>query len=369
MAKKLSFFIFFAALLPAYSLSQTLIDVYTSNRFIALLIFPFFIFFKPAKNFILDYPTALLWIIIFFMGGYAVLAIIENRNFLIYFGYVLAFLYITLLFNLIKINNIFFIKFMKIFFVLNLVYTFIQILLLNIGLGGLAMLHSNLPAQSDYSIPLFIVEPFYRYTGLFNESSPFAFYLAICHAFFVVFNENKYKKMALILLLFSGSKAGYLYLLIFYYVFSKSQSIKYLLRSVLLLFLIIFIYFFDDLSGFSPGEFASLIQRQEVLFNSEVQISLWGVDLGSTSEGELGLDFISIFLSGFGMVGLTGAFFLFVLFYRSVENHKRHLFIPPLFIGLLSSGSLLIFQYSLLFASLYCCHLQGQGKGRFQYEI
>ena len=366
MYKILSFFVFFAALLPAYSISQSLIDIYISNRFIALLALPLFIFLKPAKNFIIDYPTVLLWIIIYFVSGYALLAIIENRSYLIYSGYVLAFLYIALLFKLINLNKNIFLKFMKIFILLNLIYTLIQVLLLNVGLGGWAMVHSNLPAQSDYSIPIFIMEPFYRYTGLFNESAPFAFYLAICHAFFVIFNGRKYQNMALILLIFSGSKAGYLYLLIFYLGFSKSHAIKYVLRCSLLLFLIIFIYFYDQFSNFSPGEFASLIQRQEVLFNNELKISLLGIDLGSTSEGELGLDFFSIFSSGFGMVGLVGIFCLFILFYRSVENDKRHFFIPPLLIGLLSSGSLLIFQYSLLFASLYYCHLQGL-KDSYKY--
>ncbi len=359
MIKKISFFVFFAALLPAYSLSQALINSYISNRFIALLILPFFIFIKPAKNFVIDYPTAFLWLIILFVGGYALLAIVEKRNYLIYFGYVIAFLYIFLIFKIIKMNNNIFLKFMKIFLVINFIYVLIQVLLLNIGWGGVAMMHSNLPAQMDYSIPIFIMEPFYRYTGLFNESSPFAFYLAICHALFIILNDKNYKNIALILLIFSGSKAGYLYLFIFYSVFTKSHSIKLFLRCVLLIILILFCYFFDALSGFSPGEFASLIQRQEALVNNEVKISLFGVDLGSTSEGELALDFFSIFWTGFGVVGLIGIFYLFILFYRSVKNDKKHLFIPTLFIGLLSSGSLLIFQYSLLFASLYYCHTLG----------
>jgi hypothetical protein len=193
-------FVFGMAMMPAYSFTQILLNIYISNRFLALIVLPFLLFFKFRKTVKLNFPEIFLLLITLYFGGYVILAIIENRNVIIYFGYVVAFLYIFLLFTLIEINHHAFLKFMKIFLVMNFAYVATQIFFLNIGLGDWAMLHSNLLAQADYAIPTFIVEPFYRYTGLFNESSPFAIYLAICHAFFTVFDEKKYKKMALILL-------------------------------------------------------------------------------------------------------------------------------------------------------------------------
>lgn len=360
MPKIFGVLVFGTAMLPAYSLTQVLLNIYTSNRFLSLILLPILLFFKFKKKIVLNHPETFFILFIGFFIGYTILAISEGRNVAIYFGYVVAFLYIILLFWLIDINHDFFLKFMKIFLLFNFFYVVIQIFLLNVGLGSWAMWHSNLMAQTDYTIPIFVSEPFYRYTGLFNESSPFAFYLAICHAFFTVFDNKKYKRLALILLIFSGSKAGYLYLLLYYFIYSGSRVLKFLLGGVLLFLSVGFFYFYDQFFLLTYSEMASLSQRQEAIFYNETELSPFGVNLGSTSEGELALDFFSIFSSGFGVVGLVAIIFLFTLFYRSIKSNRRHFFILPLLIGLLSSGSLLIFQYSLIFASLYYCHLRGR---------
>lgn len=248
----------------------------------------------------------------------------------------------------------FFLNFMIVFLIFNAIYVFIQIILLNLGLASFSMIHSNLPAQNNYEIPVFISEPFFRYTGLFNESSPFAFYLIICFVFFdqIGYKYKKYKNIALILLLFSGAKLAYVFFMIHYAFFSKNLFLKFIFKTIFISFLLSFFYFYEDLSNLVSGQTASLNQRFNSLIGFD-NISWLGSDLGKSSEGDMGLNYFSIFISGFGLVGFIFSICMFILFYLFLKTKNKKYFIFPFMLGLLASGSLLIFQYALLFATLF----------------
>ena len=221
------------------------------------------------------------------------------------------------------------------------------------------MIHSNLPAQkaAEYTIPIFLVKPFYRYTGLFNESSPFAFYLSISFCFFGVFEECKrYKYLSLFLLLFSGAKFAYLFLLLHAFFFIKSKVVKLFALLTLISISLLFIYYADDLILMTNGEVASIFARFNSFGNYSSDINYWGLGLQESSEGKVSLDFFSILTSGFGYCGLVFIFICLFSFYHLIQNRDKNYFCIPFFCGLMSSGSFLILQYSLLSYCLMYLH-------------
>jgi hypothetical protein len=243
---------------------------------------------------------------------------------------------------------------MKSFLVINFIYVVFQIICLNFGLNSYAMIHTNLPAQLNYTIPIFIIEPFYRYTGLFNESSPFIFYLIITFIFFSSLGKNydKYKRISFMLIIFSGTKVGYLFLILHYAFFSKNLIFRLFLKGIFITFISLFFYNYEYLSSLFDGQTASLNQRMNSLFNIN-ELTLLGVNIGKSSEGDLGLNYLSIILNGFGIFGMIFSFVMFLLFFTFLKTKTKRYYIFPFILGLLSNGSLLIFQYALLFAMLF----------------
>jgi len=342
-------------LLPAFSIIIKVVGIYISSRFLSLIFAPFIIIYSLSKKTIIKKFMIPIFFMLILFFLYVIMAIFDSRNIMIYLGYVISFLYIILLYFYIEYMPKLYINFFVLFFILNVIFVILQLFFLNLGFNNLAMIHSNLPAQINYHIPVFIQEPFFRYTGLFNESSPFGFYLAITFTFFHSLG-NKYSKLkylTLILLIFSGAKSAYLFLLLHYSFFSKYRIINYIFTILLLSFFLAFFYFYEALGQLTYGQIASFNARFLDLFGNGNIISYFGIDLGKSSEGEVALNFYSIIISGFGIVGLSLIVLFFIAFYVLLKNKNKKYFIFPLIIGLLSSGSLLIVQYSFWFSSLF----------------
>lgn len=351
MNKVVSLF-YYLNIFPAFSIFQSLIKLYVSSRFISIIFIPFVLYKK--KFWIVDKALfPFIFLLIYFIF-YTIIAFVDNRSVIVYTGYVIAFSYIIMFYYVIKYYTNFFLNFMKFFLILNAFYVLLQIVFLNVGLSSFAMVHSNLPAQNHYEIPVFVSEPFFRYTGLFNESSPFAFYLIICFVFFqqIGLKYKRYKNIAIVLLFFSGAKIAYIFLVLHYAFFFKNFFVRLIFKALFVGFFISFFYFLQDLGELLAGQTASLNERFKSLISFD-NITLIGTDLGKSSEGDMGLNFFSIFISGFGLVGFLLAICMFMLFYLLLKTKSKKYFIFPLLLGLLASGSLLIFQYALLFATLF----------------
>lgn len=350
--KKIINIFYYLNFLPSFSIFQSLVKFYVSSRFLSLIFLPILLYKK--RFWIVDKSLLPIISLLFFFILFSTIALVDNRHVVVYIGYVIAFIYIVMFYYVVKYYPDFFLNFMKLFLVLNAIYVFVQIVFLNIGLTAFTMFHSNLPAQNNYEIPVFIGEPFFRYTGLFNESSPFAFYLIICFVFFdqIGYNYKKYKNIALVLLLFSGAKLAYVFLMMHYAFFSKNLFFKFIFKTIFIIFLLSFFYFYEDLSNLVSGQTASLNQRFNSLIGFD-NITWLGTNLGKSSEGDMGLNYFSIFISGFGLIGFIFSICMFILFYLFLKTKNKIYFIFPFILGLLASGSLLIFQYSLLFATLF----------------
>lgn len=340
---------------PAYSIIYSAVKIFIASHFISLIFFPILLLKRNYSLFIVKKYIIPIQLMLLLFIIYTIVAILDNRNIMIYTGYIIAFLYILMSYYFIEIYPNIYIRFVKIFLILNALYAFFQLIMLNLDINSISMIHSNLPAQIHYAIPIFIQEPFYRYSGLFNESAPFAFYLAISFSLFHSLGSKYigYKNVAFLLLLFSGSKAAYLFLLLHFAFFSKNKFIKLFFFILTISSIILFFYYYQILADLSLGQIASVNSRYQDLLSSDNPISFFGTDLGKSSDGEIELNFFNIFIAGFGLFGITLIILLYVFFYISLKIKDKKYFLIPLFIGLLSSGSLLIVQYSFLLSSLF----------------
>ncbi|WP_118164102.1 hypothetical protein [Nostoc sphaeroides] len=206
---------------PAFSLSYIFIGIYFQSRILGLPLLAFYIINKD-----IEIRKSLIFLIFPFLISIIVpiLGLVSDRNFsLIDIGYILSFLYLILFAQSMYKNIKLFINFIKIFTVANLVYGIIQTFLANIGLNRLTMIHSNLPSQSisEYSIPPSILPYTYRFSGLFNESSPLIFYLCSSYVFLSQINSNKksifinvIQIITIIAIAISGSKFSYAFFIV-----------------------------------------------------------------------------------------------------------------------------------------------------------
>ena len=219
-------------------------------------------------------------------------------------------------------------SFFKYSIVLNAVYVVYQFLAWKLGHVDMAMLHTNLAGQVNYIMHW--DSYFYRYSGLFNENSPFVFYLSICFVYFVWVKSNL-KYLALLLILFSGSKLGYLFLLV--YLASRYRTLFLPLGAS---FVYIAYYYWESI----PIPKSSLYQRYDELIESITNLT-W---LGS---GDIsGLNIISYLFGGYGLIiGASIVLFHLVTFNRS---SKAKDLIVLFVVGASASGSLVILQHSLL---------------------
>ena len=345
---------YLSMLLPAFSFSQVLAGIYFQNRIlwipIGILYFINIQRFKVSK---LSEPFIILSLLFL---SYTIFGIVLDWNFMMYMGYFLTSLLLVMTIPIVRVYPSLYIKFFKFFFWCNLIYVVWQTVCVNVGLISLSMLQSNLPAQSEagYHLPYFVSPPFIRYSGLFNESSPFTVYLIICFCFFRTLGKRykTYKVLSFLLILFGGAKIGYLFLIAYAVFFIKSKIIRIIALGVLVLVIGIILVNFDLLMELTSGEAMSLMSRMSSLENTtDDGLSLFGVGLKTSSNGDVGLDMFSILSSGFGIIGSSIILSCIIWFYHQINYNDKRRMILPFVLGALGSGSLMILQYSLM---AYC---------------
>ncbi len=354
---------------PAFSLSYLFTGIYFQSRILGLPFLCLYIFLKNRKiqKDLLFFLIPLLISIIT-----PILGLLNNRNFsLIDIGYILTFLYLIVFAQAMGSNLNLFINFINLFTLTNILYALIQTIFMNIGLDSVAMIHSNLPItiKSGYVLPSSILPYTYRFSGLFNESSPFMFYLSCFYIFILEINEKERAKITLIFqgltlltILISGSKYSYAFLIV-YVVIKAISSIKnknirvFLYTNILIIVIYIFINYYSIIVTFLSESLPAFDERKSNLENSLLslsQLSLIGNGFLPSSTGESGgLDAITIVFGGYGfLLGLTIliSFFGFILVSK-VKN--KAIFIAVYILGLSSNGSFLISQYTLFFTMIY----------------
>lgn len=354
---------------PAFSLSYPFTGIYFQSRILGL---PFLIWYalinkKKVKKDLFVFVVALLICIIT-----PILGLLTNRSYsLIDIGYILSFLYLIIFAQIMGNNFNFFVNFIKGFTLANIFYSVLQTILMNIGLETLAMIHSNLPVKvnSGYVLPASILPYTYRFSGLFNESSPLIFYLCSSYIFLAEISpENRSKNtfiiqiLTLLTILISGSKYSYAFL-INYLIIKLIASVKdkvfrrLLYVTVLSLSLYLFNQYFSTILT-SMSETLPAFEDRKVNIENSITLLLELEPMGNgflpSSTGESGgLDAITIIVGGYGVLfGMTILIsFLVWILLSKVKN--KPIFVVVYILGLLSSGSFLISQYTLFFTMVY----------------
>lgn len=358
-SKYLWLYLIFSYLLPAFSIAS-------------------FLSLPPAQNYAFLLPVFLLIsfriiqvtdisILYFLLINVAYILIAASfgatDSTMLIIAYTLLALNLLLIYNLSKIPDFIDVipKFFKFFFYLNFFYLIFQNIILNLGMGSLSMLHSNdfMQIASSYKPPVYI-EPFYRVTGLFNESGPFAFYLIIYSWFlFVTRSDDKLTKFLVVLsILICGSKMGLLYLLCLLAVkiFGRFSSLIIPLMGTFF----VYIYYSNKelLQIIFFGRAGSVFKRYDESIESLSKISdlpTFSFEFLTYSSQAQALDFASLILNNFGFLYFTLSllFFIFITLSLKLSLKNKMLFLCVLGLGLISNGSILIPQYSLLFILIF----------------
>jgi hypothetical protein len=282
----------------------------------------------------------------------------------------------------------FYLKFVIVFFVLNAIYSLIQVLVIKIGLNpSIALLHQN-SHYADYVIPNSSYFPYLpRYTGLFIESAPFAIYLIFSYLFFSI-NKMKviFKGLALFLLLLSGSKSGLIF--VFFILLYEIKAFKYInMKLVIFSFFSIVgvgYYFSEYILGFlkvSEYSLGSLYLRLNTMVSSfsnffnDSQLLLFGEGVISTSsviEGDAemrGLDFFSFFVLSNGIFGSMILLYPIFLYIKKITtklavDEKGFIFMCSC-IALMTAGSLANYQYTYLLSVLLVTDLNRKADAQY----
>lgn len=349
--------------LPSLSILQYILGAFVQNRILWL---PFGIYALRNRAFrtisSLMHPFLFLCV---FWGIYVFFALILGWNVLLYFGYFFTGLLILLSGNVIILDRNLYLKFFNLFFVANGLFVLFQIFTVNVGLGEYSMIQSNLAVQTggNYIPPVFITKPFIRYSGLFNESSPYAFYLCICFCFYKIkgHGSEKYLFWDILLLVFSGSKFAYLFILSYLMFFSGYKIVKIIASIATISIITLILTDLKLLIEITGGEVASIHKRLDGLLGiSDNGISLLGEGLKSSSNGDVELNMFSILIGGFGIMGTIIIFLALFRFYTQIKFNRKIVFVLPFIIGIVSNGSLLIVQYSLIIYSLLYFHYENR---------
>lgn len=356
---------------PAFSLSYPLTGIYFQSRILGFPLLVWYIFTRDRairKDLIIFTIPLLISIIV------PILGLLTHRSFtLIDLGYILSFLYLILFAQAISHKLNLFINFVKIFTIANIVYGLIQTILMNLGLSRLAMIHSNLPAQlaGGYTIPPSSLLPFfYRISGFFNESSPLIFYLSSSYVFLLEINRKKSSKntyfiqvLTLITIAISGSKFSYAFLI----ALAVSHSISFLKIPIFLVNSLKFIFTFattyfiiinyDEIIFSLTKSLPAFGERYSNIENSFLILSdldLFGKGFLSSSTGEAGgLDAITIVVGSYGTLFGIALLVTFLFWILVSKVEAKDLYLIVYLLGLSSSGSFLIVQYTLFFTMIY----------------
>lgn len=363
---------------PAFSLSYPLTGIYFQSRILGL---PFLVWHLLKNKKGLPKDLIILCIPCFISISIPVLGLFADRTFgLIDIGYILSFLYLIFFAQSMSKNIELFIDYLKYFTIANIIYALLQIFLMNIGMDSLAMIHSNLPSQVEagYTIPASTILPYiYRFSGLFNESSPLIFYLC---SFFVFSLEIKITKpsksiswiqlITLIMIAISDSKFAYVFLILLpFFKIAGLTKIKYfkeLVNFLLLVLAIVYLFYnYSTIVDALASNLPAFSDRHTNVENSILSLSelgIFGKGFVSSTSGEVGLDAVSIVVGGYGGlfgVGLLISFLFWIL--ASKVKYKEN-FLVVYILGLSSSGSFLISQYTLFFTMIYIVNKRHEKK-------
>ena len=275
-------------------------------------------------------------------------------------------------------NIVTFNKFVEIILILNISYILLQLVLFYTGLVEYTMIHSNIPfhVKSGYTIQHGYLLGIPRYTGLFVENGPLTFFL--CLSFIYIIQKGvsfpKYLKLLVfILVILSQSKFLLLFIpVLFLEVLAKKvfpRLYKLFVNPFFYLGLMIFIIIVIIIAIFRDTNLSQYLSQHIPAYQLRLsglrasieaisQVEFFGKGLlptnfvlpGATYK-LLGLDVISVVFFGYGILMGTIMILTYIIMPVLANIDYKFTFCAILFLGFLSSGSLITPQY--MFALIY----------------
>ena len=367
----------FFNLFPSYSISVWFSSIFVQPR---LFSFPFLI--ESITKIKLNNWNVILLINILVTILTPLLGLFFGRRFyyldlayILSAGYVFAFVNLTLKndANLKAFNT-----FVKIFLILNIAYIVIQLMMYYAGYQEYTMIHSNIPmhVQDNYSITRGYLLGLPRYTGLFIENGPLTFFLCLSFLYLIQRGSDfpKYLKyFVFILIVFSQSK----FLLLFVPVLFLEATAKVFFPKLYRLFVnpffyfgllsfIVLVFFLVIFNDYKFNHYLSETIPAYSIRLSGIRASLGAIgnvelfgkgllptnfNLPDASYKLMGLDVFSVIFFGYGLIMGTIMLLTYILVPVLAKIDFKFSFCAVLFLGFLSSGSLITPQY--MFALIY----------------
>ena len=361
---------------PSFSLSPLFSSIFVQPRYF-WLIFLVVLGLPRVKN---NSVTRLAFYLIVLSTVIPPLAYFFGRSLsLLDFAMIINWVYL-LFFSALVFNNISaFNKFMKFFLWGNIIYSGVQILIVNLGYAQFSMIHSNVPyhVEFGYEITAMYVSWLPRYSGFFIESGPLTLFLIISYLYIIQQKESfsgLLKFLVLLVILFSQSK----FLLVFVPMFllelflirMSSKIYDTLTRPVIVIFLsglslalASILFFTSDIHMIFSQNLAAYQLRIDDFLHSISKVynlNFFGSMLQGTnydaSDGTVqiaGLDVVSILIFGYGVFfGVT----ILVLIFNYVLCSRisfKYTYLAILVLAFLASGSLLVPHYTFLIIFCY----------------
>lgn len=371
-------------LFPSFSISVWFSSVFVQPRFFSL---PFLL--QAFANFKITKWNLLLLINIFITVFTPIVGLMFKRDFyyldiayVISSTYALAFINFTLK-NDTNIST--FNKFMHASLILNICYIFLQVIFYYSGFPELTMKHSNIPfhVNSGYTVPPGIFFNFPRYTGFFIESGPLTFFLCLSFLYLIQKGVNfpKYLKiLVLMIIVLSQSK----FLLLFIPLLLLESFVKRYFARIYKIFInplffgclictIVFFFLMVIFNDFKFNQYLSeTIPAYQLRLNG-IRASLeaiWHVEIfgkgllptnfykPDASYELLGLDVFSVVFFGYGLIMGSILIISYILVPVLANFDYKFTFCAILFLGFLSSGSLLVPQYLYALTFIIVGHRQ-----------
>lgn len=361
-------------LFPSYSLSVLVSSIFIQPRFFA---FPFLLINVGKVK--IDRGIIVILLLLLISAFVPIIGLLFERSLsLLDAALILNWLYLLLFYHATVKNIDIFNKFIKLFLWINLIYIAIQLIFYYAGLPELTMVHSNVPfhVESGYTIEPSVLDWLPRYTGLFIESGPLTLFLC-CTFLYLVQNKEKFSKSLIffigLCIVFSQSKFEIVFIPMillegyistrYASVYEKLVSPKLFIAYSATIILSIYVVFTatqlnESLVAVLPAYEQRLDAIQESLENLHAVKIFGNIYQGSNydaSNGQIDLqkwDIFSILFFGYGVV--AGALMLLLILSVPIILNIKFKFttLALLILALLSSGSLLIPQYT--FFIVYC---------------
>jgi hypothetical protein len=242
-----------------------------------------------------------------------------------------------------------------------LTVSIVQQILLQLEMQNLASIFNNYPPQIGYQIPRTNMG-WFRTTGLFNESSQYATFLAI---FVISYMEGFYSKFRFqnfvfvltgIEILLNQSITAYLIIFVYFaYKLLRGQHKMLIILATGAVVLIFFDVFFQEI--YEKIQISILAQDESyprLLFayrNIEQTINEHIFIGNGLSWDAPSWDVLSIFFSGYGLIGLVGILCFLAYVIKGANIGIKTALIIFLFTNGNLLGSLTIFLVALVYAS------------------